>query len=87
MVPYINTRQNPEDQISRWLRESSDKWPNFNFEITETMPDLKRVKVNTTVSKPHFELFDRYSSSLKLRRVVAYILRFIKNIRIRIRNK
>lgn len=89
---HVRSEDNPADAISRgqlphvllrnqtwftgpsWLIKDDNEWPNENIRINE-IPELKP---NTCLSatSDNFRLFEKYSSYSKLRRIVAYCLRF-----------
>ena len=66
-----------------WLVKSEDMWPSTTLLLKE-IPELRapatpQVSMNLTISK--WSLLERYSELTKLKRVLAYCLRFIHNIR------
>ncbi|XP_074041972.1 uncharacterized protein [Leptinotarsa decemlineata] len=61
-----------------WLQESEGAWP-FMPTKTSTLPELKKVVFAHKATIETFDIFDRYSNLAKIRRIVAYCLRFRKN--------
>jgi hypothetical protein len=64
-----------------FLMQSKQFWPNSKPDSLSEVPEAKEhylvaLKVNLSFE---LDLFERYSSLLKLQRITAYILRFIKN--------
>lgn len=71
----------------QWLLSDQDKWPKTmskEIDISE-IPELKETHNNVLVAASHCKLdqdfLSKYSSWSKLRRVVAFVLRFIHNAR------
>ncbi|XP_036141015.1 uncharacterized protein LOC118644996 [Monomorium pharaonis] len=65
-----------------WLKLKSEAWPIVNtVPQTTVLPELKDNEVVCTTVKFSCDLFHRFSSYMKLLRVTAYCLRFIKNVR------
>ena len=89
---HVRSENNPADAISRgqlprafiqnkmwssgppWLVENENKWPNKVTQIVE-IPELKK-NICLTPKLNDFDLIHKYSSYYKLRRIVAYCLRF-----------
>lgn len=89
---HVRSEDNPADAISRsqlpgaflrnrlwvagpsWLTTGEAEWPNESIQI-DKIPELRINKCLTATSNT-FSLFERYSSFSKLRRIVAYCLRF-----------
>lgn len=64
-----------------WLRETKPNWPNIIVTPME-IPELKGAN-NSTIACMKMEisgisLLDKYSSFEKLKRIIAYMFRFIK---------
>lgn len=73
-----------------WLRQKENNWPiNFSKDPEESsLPELKRVKlINVVTQSSKFDLFNKYSTCRKLKRIFAYVLRFINNLRARKQNQ
>ncbi|XP_058456731.1 uncharacterized protein LOC131434103 [Malaya genurostris] len=85
----------PADLLSRsrwwngpvWLSLSSSYWPNASVVDNESVTALEEARKVALVSiapiEPNFadRLFARYSSYTKLRRVVAYCIKYIRSLR------
>lgn len=73
-----------------WLRQPQDTWPVpcftpvQNEDLPETKTEPLRIMVATETSDK--DIFNRFSSWSMLLRVVAYIIRFIRNIQGRSKN-
>ncbi|XP_076384045.1 uncharacterized protein LOC143261513 [Megalopta genalis] len=65
-----NWRHGPE-----WLSTIESTWPKSKFDITEDVPEVKRLKCLATVSHTD-EILTRYSDISRLIRITAYCLRF-----------
>jgi hypothetical protein len=67
-----------------FLMQSKQFWPNSKPDSLSEVPEAKeRYLVALKVSLSfELDLFERYSSLLKLQRITAYILRFIKNCKL-----
>lgn len=76
-----------------YLSEPNSAWLDNNKQIYNKINynELPELKSNTTISMScttnDFNLFDRYSSFNRLKRVFAYVLRFISNIKIKLPTK
>jgi len=73
-----------------WMSQDEEQWPqqdtNVTLTLTENVPDKKQVKVATFISTNEnlqndtlTRLIERYSSFIKLTRVLALCLRFYHN--------
>lgn len=62
-----------------WLLMNSFNWPQQINLYENEVPELKQPKILTFFSVDNFTILTKYSSFMKLKRVVAYCLRFIKN--------
>jgi len=62
-----------------WLQQDVDDWPHAAAEEVTEIPDAKRPTTTFLVNIGELAIFDRYSSLSRLKRVVAYILRFKYN--------
>ena len=89
---HVRSDDNPADLISRgqtpaefisasiwkhgphWLTEDESNWPSLRIPSLESMPELRKVKCLTTLLQS--EILTRYSSIVKLRRIIAYCRRF-----------
>ncbi|XP_043504903.1 uncharacterized protein LOC122525925 [Polistes fuscatus] len=94
---HVSSEHNPADLISRgvtpaelresklwksgpvWLIQPESNWPHSRLEPIE-IPEKKRIVTHARVATP-FELFRRYSSFVKLKRIIAYCVRFARNSR------
>ncbi|KAK2577598.1 hypothetical protein KPH14_012709 [Odynerus spinipes] len=92
---HVASEQNPADLISRgvtpaeflqssiwshgpeWLHQSEDHWPRNVLDNIE-IPERKEIVI-LTASVNESESLRKYSSLQKLKRVVAYCLRFVNN--------
>ncbi|XP_018402067.1 PREDICTED: uncharacterized protein LOC108779200 [Cyphomyrmex costatus] len=93
---HVASHDNPADLLSRgafpsqlinhtmwihgpsWLSENESNWPTFTPTLAE-IPE-QRAAINLKVER-NFELLQRFSSIVVLRRVVAWCFRFISNCR------
>ncbi|XP_076661056.1 uncharacterized protein LOC143364804 [Halictus rubicundus] len=60
----------------KWLTQEQAKWPPARFARCEELPELRTVTCLVGLITQTDEILMRYSSIQKLRRVVAYCLRF-----------
>ncbi|XP_043496373.1 uncharacterized protein LOC122520341 [Polistes fuscatus] len=97
MWRHVLSEHNPVDLISRgvtptelrenkiWksgpalLVKSESNWPHNRLEPIE-IPEIRMMATHATLNTP-FNLFTRYSSFIKLKRVIAYCVRFARNSR------
>lgn len=98
---YVPTDLNPADLASRGvapnvLIDSALWWegPSFLLNAPSEWPthpnikvDLPEIKVHITQETHKFINFDNYSSATRLKRVYAYVFRFISNCKTSIKNK
>ncbi|XP_030763227.1 uncharacterized protein LOC115887855 [Sitophilus oryzae] len=63
----------------QWLLNNSSHWPHQSDPCEKELPELKQKTILTFSSIDDFSILNKYSSFMKLKRVVAYCLRFIKN--------
>ena len=87
---YVDTKSNPADeatravQTSRWidgpnfLLRTESEWPREPMMDTIPLPEVRKVLCASVKSNPSAELINRYSSWRRLRRAVAYWLKFFK---------
>ncbi|XP_062540876.1 uncharacterized protein LOC134208930 [Armigeres subalbatus] len=68
-----------------WLQDSSDNDERICLDDNE-LPELKPAIVATAVQRPMSLDLTRMSSFRRLQRAWAYVLRFIKNVRTKVRN-
>ncbi|XP_062542492.1 uncharacterized protein LOC134210459 [Armigeres subalbatus] len=68
-----------------WLQDSSDNVERIYLDDNE-LPELKPALVATAVQRPMSLDLTRMSSFRRLQRAWAYVLRFIKNVRTKVRN-
>ncbi|XP_017763967.1 PREDICTED: uncharacterized protein LOC108553538 [Eufriesea mexicana] len=61
-----------------WLNKDESHWPKMNLKILPEIPEQRRQIVLNTINDSN-ELLRRYSSLIKLKRVIAYCLRFKNN--------
>ena len=65
-----------------WLEQNEDNWPvQQNLKPVEEIPELKSKELVTLVTHTSLPMFDNISSLKTLRRVMAYVLRFVHNLR------
>lgn len=62
-----------------WLSLDEDQWPTSNFKMPDKIPEMKKSTVSFVVVND-FNIFDRYSSLLRLQRVIALVFRFKHNV-------
>ncbi|XP_071581395.1 uncharacterized protein [Temnothorax nylanderi] len=67
-----------------WLSYDKEQWPQASPPILpEELPERKSKTIATTLTSTEgLDLFNRYSKFTRLLRVVAYMLRFLKNTKI-----
>ncbi|XP_071053596.1 uncharacterized protein [Onthophagus taurus] len=71
----------------QWLRETDNAWPVRNFR-NESLPEMRKLFLAVTTTDDHLLSFSRFSSLIRLQRVIAYVFRFGHNCyRKAIRNK
>ncbi|XP_028408734.1 uncharacterized protein LOC114531301 [Dendronephthya gigantea] len=91
------------NSLQRWiegpdfLRKSTESWPQRPAELSSNVPDDDlEIKKSSVVcasnspkpaQEPSAEIFQRFSSWTRLKRVIAWMLRFITNIRRRQPNR
>lgn len=63
-----------------WLQQSTDHWPHHNNANHETVEEM-RTTTNTTTSTTTWQMAEQFSSISRLKRVTAYIFRFVRNVR------
>ncbi|XP_076391770.1 uncharacterized protein LOC143265174 [Megachile rotundata] len=73
-----------------WLSQESHKWPSSE-PVAESVPETRQTKTVLVAASgastmDSFDLVSRYSSYPKLLRVTAYCIRFIANLRRKIRS-
>ncbi|XP_076382077.1 uncharacterized protein LOC117218271 [Megalopta genalis] len=95
MWRHVPSEDNPVDYLSRGqlpaeLMKNSTKWsimahamghlwPQFNLPSLDIVPETKSKTCLLTTTTLSFELLQRYSSIIKLQRIIAYFLRFKLN--------
>lgn len=62
-----------------WLREDECVWPKPKYLNSETIPERRIIHHSLAINVLNCDLFEKYSSLLKLQRVTAFCLRFGKN--------
>ncbi|XP_043283141.1 uncharacterized protein [Venturia canescens] len=88
---HIPSGDNPADQLSRgqtpknfvknnlwkkgpqWLNNTESSWPRKMIHVPDDIPELKKICCLVTTTE--CELFSKFSSFSKLRRIIAYCLR------------
>lgn len=66
-----------------WLKDDQWRWP-FKEAKIENLPEVRKIGTQAfsiAVRQNVSEFFERFSSFLRIKRVTAYIFRFIKNCR------
>ena len=58
-----------------WLSSNESDWPVSKFNFLKEIPEIRQISCFTTMVKTN-EILDRYSSLSRLRKIVAYALRF-----------
>ncbi|XP_043287492.1 uncharacterized protein [Venturia canescens] len=89
---HVRSADNPADLISRgqtpdefasptlwkngpsWLTQCEENWPRLGLPSLERVPETRKIKC--LVAPIHWDVLERYSSIVKLKRVIAYCLRF-----------
>lgn len=66
----------------QWLSNREEDWPPSKINLCNEVPELKRLTCFTTITQDDKILF-RYSCINKLRRIIAYLLRFGRKNRTR----
>ena len=65
-----------------WLREPEEKWPESIISTVKELPGYKKnIHIITPLQEWDLSLLERVSSFNKLINVTAYVLRFIRNLR------
>lgn len=92
---HVPTQDNPADILSRrispkflqycdmWLLKPQSEWPRFDANLID-LPELKTHKIISLFAIDddfHDFVFQRFSNLQKLKRVIAWCLRFIDNCR------
>ncbi|XP_071052883.1 uncharacterized protein [Onthophagus taurus] len=62
----------------QWLRETDNAWPVRNFR-NESLPEMRKLFSAVTTTDDHLLSFSRFSSLIRLQRVIAYVFRFAHN--------
>jgi len=62
-----------------WLKENQSRWPETSIHIPSEIPEARVQSFALLHVKKSLNLFDRYSSLIKLKRVVAWCMRFKTN--------
>lgn len=62
-----------------WLSENSSQWPKSTRQVLTEVPETRTQSVALLCNKTSFNLLERYSSLIKLKRVVATCMRFKMN--------
>ncbi|XP_074026866.1 uncharacterized protein [Leptinotarsa decemlineata] len=92
----ISRSVNPEELIKnklwfegpQFLEHNIDKWPHFNGNLNETdIPEKRKTKLIFLNLTSDFGIFERYSSFHRLKCVVGYCIRFIRNSKKRVENR
>lgn len=68
-----------------WLCDSNKNWPSFNkgsIKISEDIAETKSIKVQVNRLNISDSIIHSYSNFTRLRRIIAWILRFVNNTRI-----
>lgn len=66
----------------QWLTQPEEKWPSQKTYQLEEVPERRREVVLTTIADTHISDFlHKYLSISKLRRIIAYCMRFGNNLR------
>ncbi|XP_018402792.1 PREDICTED: uncharacterized protein LOC108779784 [Cyphomyrmex costatus] len=70
-----------------WLKLDKGQWPQFPFTINKRdIPEYKSSAITSaTATLPYFDIFERFSSFMKLVRIAAYIFRFFNKLKQRIK--
>ena len=94
---HVCSLDNPADKLSRgqsplkfinnelwrngpkWLQQPSSNWPKSRIPGLDKLPELKVLQCFITI--PYFNIFKKFSSFLKLKKAIAWWLRFIKKQR------
>lgn len=86
----ISRGQNPEQLVNNhlwwfgpaWLRQPQELWPSNNVPQVlsdECRAEMRKTAVTLVVTPNKLDIFNKFSSFLKLQRICAYILRFGHN--------
>ncbi|XP_078051680.1 uncharacterized protein LOC144477814 [Augochlora pura] len=86
---YLSRGQLPAEFINNsvwkngptWLIHEESFWPQLDLPSLDIVPEIRKNTCLLTTTTPPFELLKRYSSIAKLRRIVAYCLRFKRDNR------
>ncbi|XP_033222717.1 uncharacterized protein LOC117176572 [Belonocnema kinseyi] len=90
----ISRGQGPHDFLNntlwthgpQWLSCHENNWPQFDFKLSE-VPEKRSPKtvVSFTITQAGINILIKYSNFKKLQRVIAYCVRFIRNLKIRVK--
>ena len=58
-----------------WIRQKESDWPKFNLKTLNELPEAKKIVCLITATS-NVNILQRYSSFNKLKRVIAYCMRF-----------
>ncbi|XP_039309934.1 uncharacterized protein LOC120358749 [Solenopsis invicta] len=70
-----------------WLNLNKEDWPQFPYSTNhQDIPEAKSVAIATATTEKGFNIFEQFSSLMKLLRVVSYIFRFYNKLKQRIKH-
>ncbi|XP_076392695.1 uncharacterized protein LOC105663902 [Megachile rotundata] len=89
-IQQLTSSNNWKHHGPLWLSQESHKWPSSE-PVAESVPETRQTKTVLVAASgvstmDSFDLVSRYSSYSKLLRVIAYCIRFIANLRRKIRS-
>ncbi|XP_033228948.1 uncharacterized protein LOC117180562 [Belonocnema kinseyi] len=90
----ISRGQGPHDFLTntlwthgpQWLSCHENNWPQFDFKLSE-VPEKRSPKtvVSFKITQAGINIIIKYSNFKKLQHVIAYCVRFIRNVKIRVK--
>ncbi|XP_039304174.1 uncharacterized protein LOC105205337 [Solenopsis invicta] len=70
-----------------WLNLNKEDWPQFPYSTNhQDIPEAKSIAIATATTEKVFNIFEQFSSLMKLLRVVSYIFRFYNKLKQRIKH-
>lgn len=74
-----------------WLSKDEISWPTVKNDIKIISDDILELKVNNIIANrtaiESYDIFNKYSSVIRLQRIVTYCFRFVNNTRCNSENR